>query len=93
MSKHLAIDVPSDLHDGFVAGATFSQFCDEGVPVIVPPSFHFCFVRAVFQAVLNEVMCRIGSDGLGLPQGNTYHSSLISPNRLRYHARWSMSAW
>jgi len=35
MTKHLAIDVPSDLHDGFVAGATFGQFCDEGVPVIV----------------------------------------------------------
>jgi len=45
MTKHLAIDMPSDLHDGFIAGATFGQFCDEGVPVIVPPAFHFC-IRA-----------------------------------------------
>ena len=45
MTKHLAIDMPGDFHDGFVAGATFGQFCDEGVPVIVPPAFHLC-VRA-----------------------------------------------
>ena len=44
MTKHLTIDVPGDLHDGFVAGATFGQFCDERVPVIVPSAFHFCVV-------------------------------------------------
>jgi len=42
---------------------------------------------------LNEVMCRAGSEGLGLPQGKTYGSSLVSPNRLQYYARWSMNAW
>ena len=42
MTKHLAIDMPGDRHDGFVAGAIFRQFRDESVPVIVPPAFHFC---------------------------------------------------
>src|ERR1700679_2978556 len=42
MTKHLAIDMPGDLHDGFVAGAIFGHFRDESVPVIMPPALHFC---------------------------------------------------
>jgi hypothetical protein len=34
MTKHLAVDMPSDFHDGFVASATFGQLWDESVPVI-----------------------------------------------------------
>ena len=48
MTKHLAVDMPGDLHDRFVAGATFGQFCDEGVPVIVPSTLYLClFSRSV----------------------------------------------
>ena len=46
MTKHLAIDMPGDLHDGFVAGAAFGQFCDEGVPVIVPSTLYLCLFCA-----------------------------------------------
>jgi hypothetical protein len=28
----------------------------------VPPALHFAFLGVVFQAVLNEVMCRAGSE-------------------------------
>ena len=93
MTKHLAVDVPGDLYNGFVASATLGEFGNECVPVIVPSTFTFAFSRVVLQAFLNEVMCRVGSEGLGLPHGKTYHSSRISPNRLRYHPRWSLSAW
>ena len=56
MTKHPAVEMSGDLHDGFVAGATFGQFCDEGVAVIVPSTFYLAFSRVVLQAFLNEVM-------------------------------------
>src|ERR1700692_458831 len=40
VTKNTAVDVTVDLHDGLFAGATFSKFRDEGVPVIVPPACH-----------------------------------------------------
>jgi len=42
MTKHLAVDVPGDLHDGFVAGAILGEFRNESVPIVVPPAIHVC---------------------------------------------------
>jgi hypothetical protein len=35
---------------------------------------------------------RVGSVGCGLPNGNTYHSGLVSPNLSKYHFECSISA-
>ena len=40
MTKHLAVDVSGNLHDGLVAGAAFGKFRNEGVPVVVPAARH-----------------------------------------------------
>ena len=40
VTKHLAVDVTGNLHDGLVAGAAFGKFRNEGVPVIVPAACH-----------------------------------------------------
>src|SRR3954464_6344200 len=44
------------------------------------------FSRTLIQAVLNDVMGRVGSLGRGVPKANTNHSGLHAPNRLIYHA-------
>jgi hypothetical protein len=67
MTKHLAIDMPGDLHDGFVAGAIFGHSVMRVCRLSCHRPFTFAFLRVVFQVVLNEVMCRAGSEGLGLP--------------------------
>src|ERR1017187_9853829 len=39
------------------------------------------FARTLVQAVLNDVIGRVGSLGRGVPKGNTNHSGRHSPNR------------
>jgi hypothetical protein len=50
------------------------------------------FSRTFFQAVLNDVIGRVGSFGRGEPKANTNHSPLHSPNRRMYQAACASSA-
>src|SRR5580693_6654494 len=52
----------------------------------------FAFLRVFFQAVFREVTWRVGSEGIGLPNGNRNHSSCKVPNRSRYHSLWFTNA-
>src|ERR1700680_2044717 len=44
------------------------------------------FWRTLVHAVLNDVIGRVGSLGRGVPNGNTCHPGLHSPNRRVYQA-------
>jgi hypothetical protein len=81
MVEHLPVDMAGDFHDRFVARPLSASSVIRVCRLSCQRPFTIAFLRTFFQAVFNEVTCRVGSDGMGLPKGKRYHSSCVAPKR------------